>query len=120
MQRILVIDDEAEMRALLEKSLGSSGYEVVSAADGKEALKLQRKTPANLVITDIFMPVMEGFETIAALRKEFPQVPIIAISGKAVAPDFLAVAQRLGAVKALEKPFTFRDLLQAVKEVLPS
>jgi CheY-like chemotaxis protein len=118
MQRILVIDDDPEMRAMIEQTLVSGGYEVACAADGKEGLELHRAKPVNLVITDIFMPVMEGFEVVREFRKEFPNVALIAISGKPDAPEFLAVAKRWGAVRTLLKPFLARQLLETVKEVL--
>ena len=118
MARILVIDDDAEMRAVLQQALTAAGHEVALAADGGQGMELLRATPADLVVTDLFMPRQEGIETIVQLRRDFPELPIIAISGNPEATDMLTVARRLGAVKTLEKPFQPQELLSAVAEVL--
>ena len=112
--RILVIDDEPDIRALLERILDSAGYEVALAADGKEAVNQFRAKPANLVLTDLFMPHQEGLETIMQLRKEFPRLAIIAMSGKTAGSRMLPIAQKLGAAVILEKPFAPQQLLDAV------
>ena len=85
MARILVIDDEADMRGLLEETLQSAGHEVSLAADGEEGMKRFRARPADLVITDLYMPGQEGLETIMQLRREFPSVAIMAMSGRVAA-----------------------------------
>ena len=118
MARILIVDDDADMRAMLQDTLRNAGYEVVSAADGKEALKLHRKEAADLVITDLFMPNKDGFETINDLRKESPRTLLIAICGRPPAMQLLPLAQRLGAADVLQKPFAADDLLKAVRRVL--
>lgn len=121
MARILVIDDDAEMRQMIEQTLTAAGYEVTLAADGEQGMRLYRTRPADLVITDIFMPNQEGLETIMALHREFPAVSIIAITGKpGVAIPVLSMAEQLGATRTLEKPFLPADLLSAVAEVLES
>src|SRR5437867_9137098 len=83
--RIIVIDDDAEMRAMLEQTLKSAGHEVVLAANGKQGVKCYRANPTKLVITDLYMPEKEGLETIIELGREYPEVAIIAISGKPTA-----------------------------------
>jgi DNA-binding NtrC family response regulator len=118
MARILVIDDDPDMRAMLEQTLGPAGYEVVLAAHGGEGMEIYRARPTDLVITDLFMPRQEGLETIAKLRKEFSTATIIAMSGKTSANTMLTIAKRLGAVAVLEKPFPPDRLLSAVKEAL--
>lgn len=118
MSRILVIDDEADMRAMLEQMLRESGHEVVLAANGKEGVNLFRTKPTDLVITDLFMPVQDGIETILQLRKEFPGVEIIAICGRIAAKPLLLVARQLGAIGILEKPFYAEQLLREVNRVL--
>jgi CheY-like chemotaxis protein len=118
MARILVIDDEPDMRAFLEEILKSAGYEVVLAADGKEGVECYRTSPADLVITDLFMPNQEGLETIRKLRSHFPKVAIIAMSGKAAALNMLSVAQKFGAVGILHKPFLNDELIAAVEKAL--
>ena len=119
MARILVIDDDPDMRALLEQTLQSAGHEVVSAADGREGMGQYRIKPADLVITDLYMPNQEGLETIVQLRKESPEVHIIAMCGKPTAMPMLSAAQHLGAVAVLQKPFVADELLAAVGKALP-
>ncbi len=118
MPRVLVIDDDADTRALLEQMLTNAGYEVVLAADGREGVALNRANPADLVITDLYMPTQEGLETITQLRKHFPDVKIIAMSGKTAGATMLPVAKRLGAVAVLNKPFLANELLAAVQRAL--
>src|SRR5436309_62706 len=118
MPRILVIDDDADMRTLLAQTLQSAGYEVVLAADGKEGVEQYRTQPADLVITDMYMPIQQGLDTIVQLRKEAPTVRIIAMCGKSTAMPMLSAAQRLGAVQVLQKPFVGEELLAAVVTAL--
>ncbi|MBI3246646.1 MAG: response regulator [Deltaproteobacteria bacterium] len=120
MVRILVIDDEAQVRDVLRQMLEKAGYEVVEAPEGAEGLQLHRKHPVDLIITDIVMPGKEGIETILALRKCVPKVKIIAISGGGHMNklDLLSVAQEFGAARTLAKPFARKELLAAVQEVL--
>ena len=81
MSRILIIEDDEHVRGMLRKMLERIGYDVFDAPDGKEGLDFYRNTPVDLVITDILMPEKEGIQTIMELRREFPDVKIIAISG---------------------------------------
>src|ERR1041385_841581 len=118
MAKILVIDDDPEMRSALEQTLKLAGHDVMLAEDGEQGLKVLRDQPAHLGITDIFMPTKEGFETINTLRKDFPNVPIIAISGRPELGNVLAIARRLGSVRTLAKPFQSPELLAAVEEAL--
>jgi DNA-binding NtrC family response regulator len=120
MARILVIDDEPAMRMMLEQALKSAGYEVISAADGREGLNWQRTVGADVVITDLFMPGQDGLETIMEIRKTSVHVAVIAISGNPIARAMLAVATQLGAVTVLEKPFHPHELLGAVARALRS
>jgi len=105
MARILVIDDEPDIRTFLEEILESAGHEVILAADGREGVRQHCTSPADLLITDLFMPNQEGLETIREFRARFPEVAIIAMSGKAAALTMLSVAQKFGAVGVLHKPF---------------
>ena len=120
MTRILAIDDDMEIREMLQQLLEGAGYEVMVAPDGKEALKLHHANPVNLIITDIVMPEKEGLETIMEFRSQSPGVKIIAISGggKLEANDYLNLAQMLGAQKTLSKPFELKNLLEEVRELL--
>jgi CheY-like chemotaxis protein len=115
--RILVADDEAEVRRFLRTALEDGGYQVVEAANGKQALAEARAGGVDLVITDIVMPEQEGIETILALRKEAPSVGIIAISG-AFGGQYLEMAHVLGAQAVLSKPVSAELLLAKVAEAL--
>ena len=114
MARILVIDDEPDMRAMLEQILKAAGYEVILAADGREGLMRHRASPADLVITDLYMPNQDGMETIRELRSRFPTVAIIAMSGKLDTGTMLSIAQNATDVGILHKPFLTDELINAV------
>jgi CheY-like chemotaxis protein len=118
--RILIIDDEDQPRRMLQQVLIRVGYDVVEARDGNEGLQLFRASPTDLIITDILMPEKEGLETIIDLRREFPAVKIIAISGggRTGNLNFLEVAKRLGAQRTLQKPFELQEMIAAVRELL--
>ena len=119
MARILLIDDDHDVRTLLVYELEAAGHDVRVARDGMQGLVMQRAAPAELVITDIFMPEKDGIETIQELRREFPGVQIIAMTGRESLTDFDAfeVARELGAVKTFKKPFKLDDLVAAVNEL---
>ena len=116
--QILVIDDDADLRALLERLLAAAGYAVDLAPDGKQGVLHFRANLPRFVLSDLFMPNQEGLETIMQLHKEFPGIPIIAMSGKTAGKPLLPIAQKLGAVAFLEKPFTPDELLRAVSKAL--
>jgi DNA-binding response OmpR family regulator len=118
MARILVIDDDSDTRAMLEQTLQSAGYEVILAADGREGVMRHRTSPADLVITDLFMPIQDGSETIRELRSCFPEVAIIAMSGRPDLGTLLSIAQNLVTVGILAKPFVPDELLAAVAKAL--
>jgi len=120
MSRILVVEDDDQMRAILKQILERAGHEVAEAANGRAAMEMQRRACADLVITDIIMPEMDGIEMITALRRDFPAVKIIAISGGSrIGPmEFLSLARVLGAHRTLHKPFALQDMLDAVDELL--
>ncbi len=79
--RILVVDDEAAIRKTAEALLATQGYEIVTAVDGFDALVQLRRSLPDLIISDLSMPNMSGFEFLSVVRKRFPQIPVIAISG---------------------------------------
>ena len=122
MNNILIIEDDDQIRKMLRQMLERAGYEVFDASNGKDGSRAYRENPADLIITDIFMPEMDGLETILELRRDFPVLKIIAISGGARGGsfDFLPIAESFGAAKILKKPFTREEILSAVKEVLES
>jgi hypothetical protein len=115
--RILLADDEAAVRGFLRAVLEQGGYEVIEAADGEQALEQVRAGQVDLLITDLVMPVLEGLETIQALRRDDPGVGVIAISG-AFGSQYLKTAQLLGADAVLSKPVSPELLLSSVAEVL--
>jgi DNA-binding response OmpR family regulator len=100
--------------------LGDAGYEVTEAGDGSEGIKLYREVRPDLVITDLVMPEKEGIETIVELRRDFPEVKIIAISGgnNNRSGSYLSMAEKLGAERTIGKPFKIPELLGAVRAVL--
>jgi DNA-binding response OmpR family regulator len=120
MPRILIIDDDPRIRAMLKKILTDSGYEIEEAEDGDEGVELFRKNPADLVITDIIMPEKDGISTIIQLKKEYPAVKIIAMSagGRIEAKLYLESAKALGAKHSLHKGFDKNELLRVVRELL--
>ena len=121
-KRILVVDDNQDICSFVQAALEGAGYEARTASEGAQALALQRERPADLLITDIFMPVQEGFETISRFRAEFPRTRIIVMSAGNVPGmkhDFLSVAALLGVGATLRKPFDVDQLLDAVRRLLP-
>ena len=117
---ILVIDDDETIRLLLRAILEREGYRVEDASDGDVGIKQYRKNPTDLVITDLIMPNKEGIETIRDLRREFPNVKIIAVSGGGrIGPDsYLKMARGVGALRTLNKPINRRTLLKTIGEVM--
>jgi len=118
---ILVVDDEDQIRRLIRETLEQAGYHVMEARDGKEALQQYRLAPADLVIMDILMPDQDGLETTVTLRREFPNVKVIAITGGSDMIgilNFLDVAKMLGAHSTLQKPFEMKTLLDTVEAEL--
>ena len=119
-QRILVIDDEPTALDVICKILVHSGYDVLVAKNGQEGVDLFREQPCDLVITDMVMPVKDGLQTILDLRTDYPDLPIVAISGggNISKERYLAVASYLEKVVTVGKPFTVDTLTRAVKKLL--
>lgn len=122
MARILVIENDAALRDLVEKFLRDAGHDVFTAEDGAVGITVFRHAPADLIITDIIMPNKEGIETIIELQREFEDVKIIAMSGGGDSNnlDVLGFARKLGAYQTLRKPFRRNEFLATVDEVLSS
>jgi CheY-like chemotaxis protein len=122
--RILVIDDDDLVRTALQQMLETRGFEVVIAPDGAHALRLLEDGRFDAVLVDIFMPAMDGLETIRAFRQRSAEIAIVAMSGTkfyegtASAPDFLSMATKLGANASLRKPFRSRELIQTLEACL--
>jgi two-component system nitrogen regulation response regulator NtrX len=119
-KRILVVDDDAQIRNLLRTVLAAHGYIVRHAADGTEAARLIRDEVPDLVVTDIFMPEADGFEVLTVIKKSYPEIPVIVVSGSQITPnvDFLDLAGRLGAYSVLQKPFRPQELIDAIEQAL--
>lgn len=117
MPSVLVVDDQDQVRQLIRETLEQAGYEVEEANDGKEGLERYRAKSPDLVIMDILMPDQDGLEAIMTLRREFPDTPVIAMTGGSDmigVLNILDVAQMLGARRTLQKPFELKVLLDAV------
>ncbi|HEX6896661.1 MAG TPA: PAS domain S-box protein [Bryobacteraceae bacterium] len=115
--RILIVDDDAQVRTFLSALLEADGYTVMTASNGKEAQACCRQSGFDLVITDLVMPDQEGLEMIHAVRKNWPHLPIVAISG-AFGGAYLDLAKKLGAAAALRKPFEPGSILREVHRLL--
>ena len=120
MARVLVADDNADTRDALALTLRAAGHTVVSASDGEEAVELYRAAPPDVLILDLLMPKRDGFETLRILKKEFPEVRVLVISGawRVGGRDALGYARELGAAVALLKPAEPPVVLRAVEELL--
>ena len=120
MAKILIVDDDSAVRATIKLLLERAGHSVVGAGDGRTGLTIFESGDFDLLFLDIFMPGMDGLETMRLVHQQKPLIPIIVISGRPIVPDsgsdpdFLTMATRLGAVSSLQKPFKPAALLAAV------
>jgi CheY-like chemotaxis protein len=119
-QRILVVDDDGDVRELVCRMLEQDGYEAVPAEGGRQALERLNLVAPDLVITDVVMPEVDGFEVLLKLRHLAPGTGALVMSGGGrVTPDvYLETARRLGASAVLRKPFTRAEMLEAVHQIL--
>ncbi|HKO31889.1 MAG TPA: response regulator [Nitrospiraceae bacterium] len=113
---ILIIDDDEQLRSLFRKVLEEAGYLVFEAPNGQEGLRQFRQTPTALVITDLFMPDMDGFEVTRVLYRESPSTKVIVLTGGSGENMFAATF--LGARRTMKKPISMAELLQAVEQEL--
>ena len=120
MATILVIDDDESFRSMLRRTLQRAGYDVVEADEGAVGLRTLSGVSVDLVITDIIMPNMEGIETLRVLRRAYPDLKVIAMSGggRIRADTYLDVAHTFGAFRTLAKPFDNAQLFSAVEDAL--
>src|SRR6516225_1706620 len=124
MARILVVDDDPMVRMAIEVYLARHKFEVVIADGGEAGLRALEDGSFDVMLVDIFMPHMRGFESVRIFHERAPTVPLIAMSGyafanfKTPAPDFLRMALGLGAARCLRKPFAPMALLTAIHECL--
>lgn len=119
MVRILIIDDDPLVGATLESGLENLGHDVRAAGHGAEALSMMALDLPDIVVTDILMPVMDGIEVLREVRKRWPALPVIVISGGGRIPgiDLLAAATQLGATETFSKPLSIKQLSQAIMRI---
>jgi DNA-binding NtrC family response regulator len=120
MSRILLVDDDAQVRKMLKMTLEREGYEIVEAVDGCQAVEMYDPDTMDLVITDIVMPEKEGIETIMEMKTINPKVLVIAISGggRINPEDYLKWARRFGVEATFTKPVDREKLLATVAGML--
>jgi CheY-like chemotaxis protein len=124
MARVLVVDDDPMVCMAIEIYLERHGFAVTVAGSGESGLRVLEDSAFDLMLVDIFMPHMRGFESIRLFHERAPTIPLIAMSGYAFAnldspaPDFLRMALELGAARCLRKPFTPAALLTVINECL--
>jgi CheY-like chemotaxis protein len=115
MAAVLVIEDEASLRQVFARMLAGDGHRVIEARDGREAMRLLPGLEPDVILTDIVMPNLDGFEVIAANRRRACPAKVIAMSGAGgLGPDYLKSALELGADYALQKPFRAAELRAAI------
>ena len=121
MMRSLVADDDQDVRVALRMALELEGYEVEAVPNGERAMQAHEKRPADVLITDLFMPERDGFETLQYFRARNPDIWIVVISGwqRAQRADYLAVALHAGADVILRKPFALGELLGKLRCYVP-
>jgi CheY-like chemotaxis protein len=115
-RKILLAEDNADTREALRLLLETQGYSVRAAEDGNEAIRLQKSEPADVLVTDLFMPGRDGFETLTAFRDNFPDTKIVVISGGAprLRGSYLESARMVGADATLQKPVMPEDLFRVI------
>ena len=118
MGRILLVDDDAAARLTIARTLREAGHTVELAEDGRQCVDLYRAQPADIVLLDLFMPNKDGLEALLELRREFPQVVVVAMSGHRKLELMLRAAKGLGALRTIAKPFDPEALLALVAEEL--
>ena len=122
MLRIVVVDDEKIIRTLLHEILSKAGHEVFVTGTADEALEIVKEKSPDILITDIFMPEKSGLELIVEVRKNFPSIKTIAISGDSISRaggyrDCLKLASTLGCELIIEKPFTRNEVIEAIEKI---
>lgn len=117
MAKVLVVDDDLKLCQFMMTLLTGAGHDVREAHDGEEALEMQAESPADVVVLDLIMPVKEGIETMAELRRKYADVGIIAVTGGGIVSpeEHLNWAKKFGADRFLRKPFESDELLKHVE-----
>ena len=114
MPRVLVVDDQSDVRAMISIVLRVSHFEIVEAASAAAALKAFEESRFDLAIVDIFLQGTNGFDLIGTMRDRVPDLPVVAISGM-TALDFISQSPDLANVVSLQKPFRPPDLIRAIE-----
>jgi CheY-like chemotaxis protein len=119
-RRILVVDDEAEARSTICALLEDHGYAVISATDGSSALRAFETVRPDLILTDLFMPELDGIGLITALQEIAPEIPVVAMADrlKPRMVDYIEIAAKLGAFGGLYKPLDTAQLLDILDRAL--
>lgn len=120
MVRILIVDDEPSVRDMVVAMIEPTGYQVIEAGNGAEACTACKEVSVDLIITDIVMPVKNGIDLIMEVKKEYPDISVIAMSGGGGITgryDYLEIAKLVGAKNILKKPFDMADLRSAVDNI---
>lgn len=126
MAQILIIDDDDQLRRMMRQMLERAGHTVMEAENGRTGLEAFAAEPSDLVVTNLFMPERDGLEVIKAVREDWPEVPVVLVSGgeaqgralEGHGPTMLRIAERLGAARVIKKPFDWSTLTGAVSELL--
>ena len=120
MATILVIDDDGGVRGAIRKILEADGHEILEAADGAEGLRVYSEVKPDLVLTDLYMPGVDGFEAVIRVMGEFPDARVMVMSGGGweSTAAVLEQARQLGAAAVLSKPFDVDELRRIVTGVL--
>ena len=115
---ILIIDDDPGVRFVLTQALEAADLVCLEASDGRQGIKICRDAPVDIVITDIIMPDKDGIETIMEIKRQFPAIKVIAMSGAFLTGpvNYLEMAERLGADRIFPKPLEFSEIVEVVNE----
>ncbi len=117
--RILVVDDEAALRTVLSSELHTEEYMVSTASDGDEAIELLQSHPIDLILLDIKMPRVDGFQVLRFVKEKLPHVKVIMLTGFADLKNAIE-SKKLGAEDFISKPYDLVDLLSTIERVLTS
>lgn len=116
-RRILVVDDELSVRELIEDALNMSGFSVITAGDGLEALNSLRNYQVDLLVTDVNMPKLDGYELVKNLRSKGNETPVIFLTARNEKPD-ISTGFKVGADDYISKPFGLEELIFRINAIL--
>lgn len=117
MARIIIVDDDEHFRKVYSQILNQNGHEIAEAFDGSDGVEVLIAKPVDIAVIDIMMPIRDGFDIISDIKKLFPNIKIIAVSGSATDEELIR-AKNMGADITLAKPFESRFLIEAINKVL--